>query len=199
MGGRGSGRPSSYGMTQSKCHEMHSIDLAFLKRQGSLRSGNSGQLTWSRGDTKTGSIGYRVEECGLRLIYRTRPTGGDWQDVNELIPFIYTPTNFSGQRTWFECPSCRRRCRILYGGSYFRCRRCHTLKYESQYESSWSRAMSQSHALRQKLGYQGSLDDPFPPKPKRMHWTTYRRLEEQDEELRNRWMIEAMGIFKMLD
>lgn len=59
--------------------------------------------------------------------------------------------------------------------------------------------MSQSHALRQKLGYQGSLDDPFPPKPKRMHWTTYRRLEEQDEELRNRWMIEAMGIFKMLD
>ncbi len=192
MGGRGSGRSASFGMFRSKCHEMHSIDLTYLARNRRLRPGVSGQLSWSRHDTQTGSIGYRVEESGLRLIYRIRQTGDEWCDVNELIPFTYTGTNFSGRRRWFACPTCSKRCRILYGGSYFRCRRCHDLKYESQYEPAFCRATNQSHALRKRLGHVGSLDDPFPLKPKGMHWKTYRRLEERDRELQNRWTVAAM-------
>ena len=192
MGGRGSGRSAGLGITRTKCHELHSIDLAYLRRHGLLRTGVSGQLTWSSRGTKTGSINYRVGERGLHLVYRTRPTGGEWRDVDELIPFTFTAANFSGRRRWFECPTCRRRCRILYGGSYFRCRRCNDLRYESQYEQGFSRATSQAHALRNRLGYEGSLEDPFPPTPKGMHRKTYRRLEERDSELQDRWTAGMM-------
>ena len=32
------------------------------------------------------------------------------------------------------------------------------------------------------------LDDGLPPKPKGMHWHTYRRLEQLDEHLADRWV-----------
>jgi hypothetical protein len=35
----------------------------------------------------------------------------------------------------------------------------------------------------------------FPPKPPRMRWKTYRRLKEQYDELRRRWMAGVMGRF----
>ena len=185
MGGRGSGRHG--GLSANKCHEYHSIDLARLRRKGCLRPGFSGSVTWSRCGQKTGSIDYRVEVEGLRLIYRTRPHGGDWQSVNEFIPFAPTRANFGGFRNWFVCPSCTRRCRILYGGSRFRCRRCYRLKYESQYEPAFGRAASRVHKLRERLGVSGSLDEPFPLKPKGMHWKTYRRLEAKEAYLAARY------------
>jgi hypothetical protein len=32
-----------------------------------------------------------------------------------------------------------------------------------------------------RLGGSGSLDEPFPMKPKGMHWKTYRRLETRSD------------------
>jgi hypothetical protein len=197
MGGRGSGRHS--GLSADKCHEYHSVDLAWRRRKGCLRPGYSGNLTWSRCGAQTGNISYRVETAGIRLIYRTRPHGGEWQDVNELIPFVGTSTNFGGSRQWFLCPSCRKRCRILYGGSRFRCRRCYRLKYESQYEPAYGRAATRAHKLRERLGYSGALDDPFPPKPKGMHWKTYRRLETVEAQCREQWALDVMGWMTRLE
>ena len=37
--------------------------------------------------------------------------------------------------------------------------------------------------------------DPFPDKPKGMHWKTYRRLEERYEDLQARWTVAAMAKF----
>ena len=197
MGGRGSGRHG--GLSAGKCHEHHSVDLASLRRKGHLRPGYSGSVTWSRFGQKIGSIAYRIERYGLQLIYRTRPRGSDWQDVNELIPFSTTRTNFGGVRKWLLCPSCSRRCRILYGGSRFRCRRCYRLKYESQYEPPFGRAANRVHKFRARLGHSGSLDDPFPRKPKGMHWKTYRRLEALDEHLQNQWAVGIMGWMERLE
>ena len=111
------------GMLVDKCEDRRSVDLASLRRNGYLRTGYSGTMTWSRGGSITASIRYRVESLGLRLIYRTSRSGGEWRDVDELFPFIYTAMNFSGQRQWLQCLSCLRRCRVLFGGAYFRCRR----------------------------------------------------------------------------
>lgn len=198
MGGHGSGRSNGRGMLTNKCHEYHSIDLAWLKRKNCLRTGCAGNLKWSRCGQPTGNIDYRVEPGGLRLIYRTRSFGGDWRDVDELIPFNWSNTNFRGRRPWFLCPSCRRACRILYGGSYFRCRKCHRLKYESQYEPAFGRAANRAHKLREKLGYLGSLDDPLPAKPKGMHWKSYRRLQAKDAALQDRWALGVMGWMRRL-
>lgn len=193
MGGRGSGRTSSYGFTVDKCEDYLSIDLAWLQRQNSLKHGNSGTITWSRRGQERGSIRYRTEADGLRLIYRASKGGQEWRDVNELIPFAWTNANFNGRRRWFVCLSCSRRCRIIYGGTHYRCRKCHQLKYESQYEPIFGRATEQRHKLRKRLGYIGSLDDPFPPKPKGMHWKTYRRLEKRDQELAERWCMDMVN------
>ena len=199
MGGRGSGRYPSFGSHAPLCEHVFGIDLASLKRQGYLFTGSVGKIKWRRHERIVGSIDYRVEDEGLRLIYRTRLPGNDWRDVVELIPFVETPTQFGGRRQWFSCPGCQKRCRILYGGSLFRCRTCHGLKYESQYENPTFRAVSQRHKLRERLGQPSSLEDPFPAKPKGMHWTTYRRLAARDEALAGPWHEEVDELLERID
>lgn len=193
MGGMGSGLTAGAGLWRDKCHEFHSIDLSWLKKNGYLTFGSSGSLTWSRAGQPTGNIRFQVEPLGFRVIYRTRPRGCEtWTDVNELIPFVHTATNFSGRRTWFQCPSCHRRCRIIYGGSRFRCRRCHNLVYESQYEPAFARSASMALKIREKLGDRGGVADPFPEKPKGMHWKTYQRLERKYYRLCDLWSAGIM-------
>lgn len=97
-----------------------------------LMTGDWCAIRWSRAGQETGSIRVECLEHGLRLVYRQRQGHHDWQDVNEFIPFIETPTRFGGKRPWLQCLSCQSRCRIIYGGATFRCRRCHHLKYETQ-------------------------------------------------------------------
>lgn len=197
MGGRGSGRQAGYGFTVDKAEDYRQIDLAWLKRQSDFRVGYRGTIKRSRGGVEVASISYTVEVSGLRLHYRSRSPGSDWIDVNELIQFACTSANYGGQRTWFKCSSCGKRCRILYGGTYFRCRRCYGLHYESQYEPHYCRAASQAHELRARLGQNGSLDEPFPARPKGMHWKTYRRLEARDTELLGRWAAGAMASLRI--
>ena len=117
------------------------------------------------------------------------------ENVNEFIPIVMTATAFGGSRHWFSCPSCGRRCRLIYGGLRFRCRLCWHALYESQYESEPMRISAMRWRIRQKVEERGgqewpfSLDGPFPPKPPRMHWRTYRRLKARDEELSGRWDV----------
>ena len=198
MGGRGSGRTSGLGMLTDKCHEYRSIDLAWLARKTLLNVSRSSTLTWSLGGHETGSINFEMLQSGIRLVYRARRSGDDWQDIQEFVPIIETATNFGGKRRWFKCLSCQLRCRILYGGTYFRCRRCHRLKYESQYEKSYSSVVNQAHGLRKRLGHVGSLDDPFPDKPKGMHWKTYKRLAAKDADLQQRWAVGVTGWLNLL-
>ena len=189
MGGKGSGRPSGYGFGVDKCHEYRSIDLGWLRREKLLNVGRWSTLRWSRGGRETGSIRIECHVHGVRLCYRQRRSTEDWEDVNEFVPLVTTATAFGGTRKWFKCLSCGSRCRILYGFSHFRCRRCHRLKYESQYENAIERACSQAHNIRKRLGQVGPLDEPFPDKPKGMHWATYDRLKAKDEELLERWAV----------
>ncbi len=196
MGGRGSGRSGWGGVLTDKCHEYHSIDLAWLRRKKLLNLGHWSTVTWSRAGRETGSVRIECLQWGVRLVYRQRRAGDEWQDVNEFVPFVESATRFGGTRQWFRCLTCAARCRVLYGGTHFRCRRCHRLKYESQYEAAYARACSQAHALRRRLGCVGSLDDPFPPKPKGMHWKTYRQLEARDRKFQNLW---AAGVMQWLN
>ncbi len=199
MGGRGSGRTGGLGMLSDKCHEYRSIDLSWLRRKKLLNVGRWSTLTWSRSGQVTGSIRIECLPRGVKLIYRQRRNGEDWQDINEFVPLVDTPTPFGGSRQWFQCLSCGSRCRILYGGSHFRCRRCHRLKYDSQYEPAYARAASMAHNIRKKLGYIGSLDDPFPLKPKGMHWQTYRRLEARDAHCQQEWAVGVMAWIRKID
>ncbi|MFM9847002.1 MAG: hypothetical protein ACKVP3_07570 [Hyphomicrobiaceae bacterium] len=110
-----------------------------------------------------------------------------------------TETNFAGQRQWFQCLSCARRCRILYGGTLFRCRKCQGLRYETQYEPPFARAATRALKIRERLGSKGGIDDRFPDKPKRMHWQTYERLRDEAERHENAWAVGIAGKFRLGD
>ena len=184
------GRWRSYSTTTN---DMLSLDLADLKRRGILVPGNSNTMNWSRAGERVASIQMFCGLVGLRLMYRSNGS-----DVDETIPFTWTRTRFGGRRQWFECPRCRWPKRVLYGGHRFRCRKCRGLRYESQYEAPGLGAVERAQKIRKRLGdREGSAfdDDPFPDKPKGMHWTTYRRLETRYYALQNRWAVAAMARF----
>jgi hypothetical protein len=178
MGGYGSGRWYSWG-GKTTTESQHRIDIRWLKKQGYVRPGNIGSLSWSRGQERTGSIGYRMEAHRMILNYRHRPHGGEWEEVEEVVNFDRTPCNYGGHRTWFLCPRCRRRVIVLYGaGKYFLCRHCHGLAYASQQESVTDRSARKERKIRERLGG-SNLFEPFPEKPKGMHWKTYQRLHDE--------------------
>ncbi len=155
-------------------------------------------ITWSRRGEETGSIRYRIEENRMILNYRHRPHGGEWEDVEQDISFDRTQCNYGGYRTWFLCPRCWKRVALLYGaGKYFLCRHCYNLTYASQQESQPFRLMRKAQNIRERLGGSSNLSEPFPWKPKNMHWKTYDRLREESEHANNlSWIImgQRLGI-----
>jgi hypothetical protein len=193
MGGLGSGR-RGYGSAPT-CEGTCSIDLAWLRRHRMLEPGRIPTITWSIGGERTGEISLAAQTNGVRLLYNITGRDGTKTSINELVPFAYTATMFGGRRQWFMCLKCGRRCRRIFGGRYFRCRQCYGLAYASTREPPHQRAIDRADRLRKRVGGgRGAFDgEDFPPKPPRMRWRTYRRLQQQYEELLGRWTVGVMA------
>jgi hypothetical protein len=183
LGGVGSGSWYRFDK-KTTTGECHSVDVRYLPREGLLKSGSWFSLRWSRADRETGSIGGVVEGTHtperVILTYRhRRGLGGEWGDVRECVPLAWTACNFGGERPWFICPGagCGRRVAVLTGpGRYFLCRHCYLLVYKSQRENRMYRALHKAQAIRERLGGSANMMEPFPDRPKGMHWSTYERL-----------------------
>ena len=183
MGGVGSGNWYRFDK-KTTTDECHSVDVRYLRREGLLKPGRWFSLHRSRADRETGSIGGVVdgteppERVILTYRHRSGPSG-EREDVQEPVPLTWTACNFGGQRAWFVCPGagCGRRVAVLYGpGSYFLCRHCYDLVYESQRENGMYRALHKAQSIRERLGGSASMMKPFPERPKGMHHDTYMRL-----------------------
>ena len=105
MGGFGSGRRSS----KETVGQMRALDVRKMKREGCLQPGYSGQWTWSRGGEVLASIRFLVEQDAVRLMYKSRDRGGEWQEMDYRARLDWTPRTYGGARAWFLCPSCGRR------------------------------------------------------------------------------------------
>jgi len=180
MGGSGSGyRWDKKDTTESQ----HRVDIRYLRQNGFLRSGCTGTLTWTNSGEETGSIRFQVINGFINLNYRIREYGDQWEDIKEPVELTWTPCNFGGKRPWFICPAkgCGRRVAVIYGaGRYFACRHCYNLTYASQQESIYERASRKSRKIIKRLGGE-PFDNPYPKKPKHMHWKTYNRLIAEAE------------------
>ncbi len=181
MGGIGSGRPPMY--RTSVVEDCLSLNANFLHRQGSLRPGSAGHLTWTRNGKRVSSIGFRMEGNRLILIYRHRSYGDKWEDVKEPIHVVRNPCRFGGTRPYLICPGvmngvvCGRRVVKLYASDkYYFCRHCYRLKYTSQYENLWDRSMTRANKIRERLGGDWGTESMLAPRHKGMWRRTYKRL-----------------------
>jgi hypothetical protein len=172
MGGLGSGLYSRVKKSGKRIVESSlSLDIRWLKRKGLLIPGLNITLSWSRGDTIITNIETTVYDNYLLLIYTFKKT----KNIEQKIYFTYTPCNYGGTRIWFQCPSCNRRCALIYiQEKYFACRICCGLTYRTCNETPIYRRFSKANKLRKRLGAQAGALNSFPSiKPKGMHKTTW--------------------------
>jgi len=194
MGGYMSGRSG----WRRKVESQHKVDIRWMKRKGWLYDGCGGSLRWSSRGEETGSISYRVTSDKITLMYRSRKNDGEWEPVESGIRLERTPCNYGGERVWMRCPCCLRRCAIIYIISKQpACRKCYNLAYHSEGETRLDRAMRQARKAQVKLGYDGGCMDEWLPKPKGMHWKTYKRLMQKVDNGNDVFRREMIRRFNM--
>jgi hypothetical protein len=108
-----------------------------------------------------------------------------------------------GLRPWFRCAVhsngryCGRRVAKLYAaGELFACRHCYGLAYESQQEPMHQRGLGKAQKIRMQMGGSQNMFEPFPDKPKGMHWLTYDRLRSACDVAETR---STMGMMRFVD
>ena len=149
------------------------LDVRKLRRAGDLGGSHKVSVRWTRGESVS-SVGVSFLEGRAALVsYRVVESG---EATTEWIGIEWTFCNFGGERPWWKCPRCDRRCAIVYarGAWPFMCRLCANLTYETSQSDAFTRAISKSNKCRARLGWERGA--PFPPKPKGMHRRTWMRL-----------------------
>ena len=180
MGGRGSGRRSSYN-GKAETNDSMPLDIRKFTRQGLLVPGNSFSWQWLVNDRQVSGISIRVEFQGVVLSYRIRSIG---EVVEQRVHTQTSPCHLGGQRHWFTCPRCSKRVAVLYApGWYFACRGCGGLAYATQNEGTGDRASTKADKLRKRLGWVAGILNGSGGKPKGMHWQTYKRIKSHHDAL----------------
>lgn len=169
----GAGRPG----WKRKAEASQAFDIRQIARKGYLKPGWF-SWSWSRNGEPAGSAGVQVTDNAERVIlsYQWTPYGGDPQSVECSLWVDRTPCNYGGSRPWFRCPTCGRRCAVVYfGRGRYACRRCNHVAYYSQSEDLMGRAWRKQRKIEAKL-----IDGWH--KPKGMHWKTCERLQDKINE-----------------
>lgn len=134
---------------KAKVNEAFWLDAAQLRLTGLFEKtcGDNIALSWKQEQETVASIGCKLypQPGGLTVLQLSyavsQRSSGERQSLNYAVRTVVTPCHFGGVRHWFICPlskngkACNRRCRILYlphGGTYFGCRECYELTYESR-------------------------------------------------------------------
>ncbi len=117
------------------------------------------------------AINAELHNDGLHVTYRKR------KEHSYTIPVEKQTCNFGGFRSFFQCPLCKCRMRMLYltDKSIFLCRQCLNLSYESQLLRPTLRYTHMDKKITKIIENQGG--DTSWTKPKGMHAKTYDRLK----------------------
>jgi hypothetical protein len=166
------------------------IDIRRLQRQGLLLPGNFFTWHWNRNNETVGKIAVHVQTKGLTLSYKNRP---------QSVMLTTSSCNLGGCRHWFRC-GCGKRVAILYaGGSRFACRHCLNLNYQTQHQERHERLAKKAHGIRDSLDWPRGFNNETGPKPKGMHWRTFKRLSVKAENVVEQCNIAARARFPNYD
>jgi hypothetical protein len=165
------------------------LDINRLARRGFIRPGAAAGpvgITWTSdywGQLASGTITADMSgEDGPYGWFRIKIGHRD-----QLIYLVARPCHFGGQQWFFICPYLNRRCMVLWmppGAHDFGCRQRwgRQVAYNSQFLDRDNRAHRGQARIKSRLCSIGGFDPDewdFPPKPKWMGWSTYKRAEEQ--------------------
>jgi hypothetical protein len=195
MGGFGSGRHpwSSRDTVEDFRDRTIGIAIADWVKRGLVQPGNAGRLEWPAEDGRpAASLGVwivlQADRLQARLKYQVQAGWApeNWPqedtDIEEVVMLARSGAGLRGHSWLFYCPGCGRRVAELYlNEAYFRCRKCCGLGYRSQRETREDRGLEKAARIKQQLGGEGDLDEPFPERPKGMRRRTYERLRQQAE------------------
>jgi len=193
-----------YGTGRATCESCISIDVRRWYREGRLHAGQHFSCSWTCGGEPSGNISVRTEVNATILLYRSRRWGDtEWKSVEQRVPITWSACHLGGRRPWFICSVCSpgrycgRRVALLYcAGDLFACRRCYNLAYASQHEALCHRGLGKAQKIRMRLGGSASMIEPFPDKPKGMHWRTYDRLRHAHDIAEAR---STLGLMKFIN
>ena len=181
------------------------IDVLAWHRGGYLRAPHRFSWVWRQDSKLAASIIVKTERHRVTLKFRSRPYGGDWTDVEQRFPVVWTQCRFGGDRPWFICAVyangiyCGRQVTKLYqAGRLFACRHCSRLAYASQLEAAHERGLLKAQRIRMRLGGSANMLDDFPEKPKGMHWRKYERLCRVHDAAQARSIIGMTDFVKRL-
>lgn len=178
MGGPGSGNWYRWDK-KTTLDETKRIDIRYMRKQGLLKPGYTGSLSWTSGGKPSGSIQFACQQDYLQLNYRYKANGEEWALVEEFICFDRTSCNYGGERLWFLCPCCNKRVALLcLYRARFLCRHCHKLSYSSQQESGMDRVINRKHNLGERIFEDYEYGEGW-RKKKGMHQKTFDRLRKR--------------------
>jgi hypothetical protein len=112
-----------------------------------------------------------------------------WNDAaitldGQMLPVTWAPWHFGGRRPFFVC-RCGRKVLQLFAPyrHSWRCRHCYDLSYATRQVSVRYRLILKAQKVRERLrGADLGIANPFPPKPKGMHWRRYDRLRARHDQ-----------------
>lgn len=161
----GAGRPAHNVTAES----VQRIEVRRWSQAGYFNGNFHFSCGWNRGGEPTGSISVETTQDSAILSYRIKDLRtAEWSDKRQVVPVGQTLCNYGGNRKWFHCPVCNRRCELLYlRASRFACRCCQKVSYTSQSGGPIDRLTHKLHKLRARLEV---------GKSKRMRSETYHRL-----------------------
>ena len=93
MGGRGSGRQSSYS-GKAETNDSMPLDIRKITRKGLLVPGNGFSWQWLVNDRQVAGISIRVDFESMVLSYRMKSTG---EVVGQRVQTQTSPCNMGGQ------------------------------------------------------------------------------------------------------
>lgn len=197
----GAGRPG----WKRKAEQSLAFDVRQIAKRGLLKPG-AFSWHWSSNGENVGSVGVRVTDGPERvsLIYQWTPYNSAPRHVDCTLRIERTPCYYGGTRPWFLCPSCGRRCAVVYfgapGGRYA-CRRCARVAYLSQCEDEMGRLWRRQRRIERRLAGNAGEWNGW-EKPKGMHRRTFDRLANQVLELEARrdqvFAVQAGALLKRL-
>lgn len=148
-----------------------------LQRAGAFcESGLSIDLDWTDSADREGVLAIKTGAIAWSLAFRLEDSVA-W---SQTIAIGYVRCTY-GRRAHWICPTCFRRCSVLFEReARFACRQCQGLRYRSQRQSKLTRALEQAQDLNEQLGRKPhELWDPITVRPSGMRWSRFRCLSRR--------------------